>query len=57
MKAAQQRATIARMQKADELDQAGVAKRYDEAGLLAYYTFHLTYAPPSALDARPVFEP
>jgi len=57
VKAAQQRATIARMQKADELDQAGVAKRYDEAGLLAYYTFHLTYAPPSALDARPVFEP
>ena len=46
---AQQHATIERMQKADELDQAGVAQRYDEAGLLAYYTFHLTYAPPSAL--------
>jgi len=46
---AQQHATIERMQKADELDQAGVAKRYDEAGLLAYYTFHLTYAPPSSL--------
>lgn len=46
---AQQDATIARMLKADVQDQADVAKRYDDYSYHAYYTFHLTYVPPSPL--------
>lgn len=46
---AQQHATIERIQQADKLDQADVTGRYDDYGSIAYYTFHLTYEPPSSL--------
>lgn len=43
---AQQR-TIAELQQADETEQQVMAAKYQEWGMTAYYTFHLTYAPPS----------
>ncbi|QCZ92513.1 DUF3526 domain-containing protein [Salinimonas iocasae] len=46
---AQQRATIERLIEADKLDRSAVSKQYNDYGYIAYYTFHLTYAPPSPL--------
>ncbi|MBD3586920.1 DUF3526 domain-containing protein [Salinimonas sp. HHU 13199] len=46
---AQQRATIQRLIDADELDRKAVTEQYHDYGYIAYYTFHLTYAPPSPL--------
>jgi ABC-2 type transport system permease protein len=44
-----QRDTIERLKQADSIDRAGVHKKYDDPGYLAYYGFHLTYSEPSNL--------
>ena len=44
-----QRQTIERLKQADEVERAEVQAKYDELGLLAYYSFHLTYSEPSNL--------
>lgn len=46
---AQQSQTIERLLEADEIDRADVTKRHHDYGYIAYYTFHLTYAPPARL--------
>ncbi|MBU2979999.1 DUF3526 domain-containing protein [Alteromonas sp. C1M14] len=57
---AAQQATIARLLEADALDRADVLQQQNDYGGVAYYSFHLTYAPPSplafaALGARDVY--
>lgn len=44
-----QRETIERLLQADTIDRAETQAKHDEPGMLAYYSFHLTYAPPSDL--------
>jgi ABC-2 type transport system permease protein len=45
----QQRETIQRLKLADEIDRKEAQEKYDSPGMLAYYTFHLTYSEPSDL--------
>jgi ABC-2 type transport system permease protein len=45
----QQRETIERLKLADELDREEAQAKYNAPGMLAYYTFHLTYSEPSNL--------
>ncbi|TQV75055.1 DUF3526 domain-containing protein [Aliikangiella marina] len=45
----EQRQTIERLKKADKIDRAEVQSKYDDPGMLAYYSFHLTYSEPSNL--------
>lgn len=56
----QQKNTIERLKKADLIDRTIAQDKHDDAGSLAYYSFHLTYLPPSdvafaALGERDVF--
>ncbi|MEP1448216.1 MAG: DUF3526 domain-containing protein [Paraglaciecola sp.] len=56
----EQHATIERLKVADEIDRQDAQHKHDDFGMLAYYTFHLTYLPPSnlafaALGERDVF--
>lgn len=44
-----QRQTIERLQQADAKDRAEAQAKHDDPGSLAYYSFHLTYSPPSNL--------
>lgn len=46
---AQQHATIDRLLEGDRIDRQEVTQKHSDYGYLAYYTFHLTYAPPSPL--------
>ncbi|MEM9101087.1 MAG: DUF3526 domain-containing protein [Pseudomonadota bacterium] len=46
---AKQETTIARLIAYDEQDRQSVASKYKDYGSLAYYSFHLTYLPPSSL--------
>lgn len=46
---AQQRQTIERLKSADSIDRAEAQHKYDDPGSLGYYSFHLTYLPPSEL--------
>ncbi|MGB0835831.1 MAG: DUF3526 domain-containing protein [Psychrobium sp.] len=46
---AQQRDTIERLIAADEIDRKEAQQKHSDVGRLAYYSFHLTYAPPSDL--------
>ena len=46
---AQQHATIDRLLVADQLDREAVLEQQKDYGGVAYYSFHLTYAAPSAL--------
>jgi ABC-2 type transport system permease protein len=45
----QQQQTIERLKEADEVDRKEAQAKYDDPGSLAYYSFHLTYLPPSEL--------
>jgi ABC-2 type transport system permease protein len=45
----QQHQTIERLQAADLTDRKEAQAKYDDPGSLAYYSFHLTYSPPSQL--------
>ncbi|MBH0040420.1 DUF3526 domain-containing protein [Pseudoalteromonas sp. SWN166] len=45
----QQKQTIERLKAADLTDLINVQHKYDDAGSLAYYSFHLTYSSPSNL--------
>ncbi|MFC3122692.1 DUF3526 domain-containing protein [Agaribacter flavus] len=45
----QQRQTIERLKQADAIDRKEAQDKHDDAGSLAYYTFHLTYSTPSNL--------
>lgn len=45
----QQHQTIERLLQADKADREQVQAKYSDAGSLAYYSFHLTYSPPSDL--------
>lgn len=45
----EQRQTIERLKIADEVDRAEAHEKYNAPGMLAYYTFHLTYSEPSNL--------
>ncbi|NVK56786.1 MAG: DUF3526 domain-containing protein [Alteromonadaceae bacterium] len=47
---AQQRATIERLLEGDKIDRDEATSKHDNYGYIAYYTFHLTYAPPSPLS-------
>lgn len=49
MEVAQQQATIERLLEADKLDREEVIQKHSGYGEMAYYSFHLTYAPPSSL--------
>jgi ABC-2 type transport system permease protein len=49
LEVAQQRATIERLLAADKLDRQQVLSQQKDYGGAAYYSFHLTYAPPSEL--------
>jgi ABC-2 type transport system permease protein len=44
-----QRNTIERLLQADQVDRAEAQAKYDDAGSLAYYTFHLSYSEPTNL--------
>ncbi len=44
-----QRETIERLKIADAIDRTSVQDKYNDAGSLAYYSFHLTYLAPSNL--------
>ena len=46
---AQQHATIERLLEGDKADREEVTHKHHDYGYIAYYTFHLTYAPPSPL--------
>lgn len=46
---AQQQQTIERLKAADVADRTDTQNKQDEVGMLAYYTFHLTYSAPSDL--------
>ena len=46
---AQQQQTIERLKAADVADRTDTQNKQDEIGMLAYYTFHLTYSAPSDL--------
>ena len=55
-----QQQTIERLKAADQSDRAKVQKKQSDAGMLAYYSFHLTYSQPSnlafaALGERDIF--
>ena len=55
-----QQQTIERLKVADQSDRAKVQKKQSDAGMLAYYSFHLTYSQPSnlafaALGERDIF--
>ncbi len=43
----QQQATITRLVQADQADRSAVLKMHNDWGSVAYYSFHLTYDPPS----------
>ncbi|QHJ12871.1 hypothetical protein FX988_03129 [Paraglaciecola mesophila] len=45
----QQQHTIERLKAADASDRTDAQHKHDEIGMLAYYTFHLTYSAPSDL--------
>lgn len=45
----QQLQTIERLRLADNEDRSDAQAKYNDVGLLAYYSFHLTYSPPSDL--------
>ncbi|MCF2947551.1 DUF3526 domain-containing protein [Paraglaciecola aquimarina] len=45
----QQEQTIQRLLQADEQDRSETQAKYSDPGYLAYYSFHLTYSPPSAI--------
>lgn len=45
----QQQQTIERLKTADSIDRAEAQHKYDDPGSLGYYSFHLTYLPPSEL--------
>jgi len=45
----QQRETISRLIKADQIDREDVIDKKSDYGSMAYYTFNLTYSPPSEL--------
>ncbi|ABG42275.1 conserved hypothetical protein [Paraglaciecola sp. T6c] len=45
----QQQQTIERLTAADAADRTDAQHKHDEIGMLAYYTFHLTYSAPSNL--------
>lgn len=56
----EQQDTIARLIQADQLDRSEAQAKYDDAGSLAYYSFHLNYLPPSdvafaALGERDIY--
>jgi len=44
-----QQQTIERLKLADEIDRSEAQAKYNDAGSLAYYSFHLTYSSPSKL--------
>ncbi|MFU2509717.1 DUF3526 domain-containing protein [Pseudoalteromonas sp. ASV78] len=55
-----QQHTIERLQTADKADRIKVQQKYDDLGMMAYYSFHLTYSQPSdlafaALGERDIF--
>jgi ABC-2 type transport system permease protein len=50
LEVAQQRATIERLLAADQLDRQAVLEQQKDYGGVAYYSLHLTYAPPSELS-------
>ncbi|BED89173.1 ABC transporter permease [Pseudoalteromonas sp. MM1] len=55
-----QQQTIERLKVADQSDRAKVQQKQSDAGMLAYYSFHLTYSQPSnlafaALGERDIF--
>lgn len=55
-----QQQTIERLKVADQSDRANVQQKQSDAGMLAYYSFHLTYSQPSnlafaALGERDIF--
>ncbi|MBQ4800466.1 DUF3526 domain-containing protein [Pseudoalteromonas sp. MMG006] len=55
-----QQQTIERLKAADQSDRANVQQKQNDAGMLAYYSFHLTYSQPSnlafaALGERDIF--
>ena len=55
-----QQQTIERLKAADQSDRAKVQQKQDDPGMLAYYSFHLTYSQPSnlafaALGERDIF--
>lgn len=45
----EQQQTIERLKVADNADRKKVEQKYDDLGMMAYYSFHLTYSKPSAL--------
>lgn len=55
-----QQQTIERLKTADKADRIKVQQKYDDLGMMAYYSFHLTYSQPSdlafaALGERDIF--
>ncbi|GGF60598.1 DUF3526 domain-containing protein [Alteromonas lipolytica] len=46
---AQQQTTIGRLLEGDKTDRQEVTHKHNDYGYIAYYTFHLTYAPPAPL--------
>lgn len=56
----EQQQTIERLKAADKADRIKVQQKYDDLGMMAYYSFHLTYSQPSdlafaALGERNIF--